>query len=113
LVVEDNFLIAMDVADMVGECGCVSLGPASNLESGLADVRQNDLDGAVLDVNLGDERVWPIADLLKERDVPFILATGYSTAEVPDRFSEYPILHKPLNRGDLAAALDKLGLKRR
>jgi CheY-like chemotaxis protein len=113
LVIEDDIFIAMDVEHMVAECGCAPVGPVSNVEAGITTVRENDLDGAVLDVNLGDERVWPVADLLKERGVPFILATGYSTAEVPDRFANYPILHKPLNERDLAAALDRLDLARR
>jgi CheY-like chemotaxis protein len=112
LVVEDDLFIAMDVELMVHECGCVPVGPASNVESGLTIIRQNNLDGAVLDVNLGDERVWPVADLLKEHGVPFILATGYSTAEVPERFADCPVLHKPLREGDLVTALGRLGLAR-
>jgi CheY-like chemotaxis protein len=113
LVIEDDIFIAMDVEHMVAECGCATVGPVSNVEAGIATVREHDLDGAVLDVNLGDERVWPVADLLKERGVPFILATGYSTAEVPERFTDYPIVHKPFNERDLAAALDRLDLARR
>lgn len=113
LVVEDDVFIAMDVEHMVGACGCEPVGPVSNVEAGLAAVRRSALDGAVLDVNLGDERVWPVADLLREHGVPLILATGYSTAEVPDRFKECDILHKPLNEGALFAALDALGLARR
>lgn len=112
LVIEDDVLVAMDVEHMVGACGCLAVGPVSNVASGLATVHENELDGAVLDVNLGNERVWPVADLLKERGVPFILATGYSTAEVPERFTECPILHKPFREADLAAALGRLGLAR-
>ena len=113
LVVEDDFLIAMDVEHMVAKAGCAPLGPVSNVEAGLEAVRQNDLDGAVLDVNLGDERVWTVADLLRERGVPFILATGYSTVEVPERFSGCRILHKPLKEESLSAALAAIGLARR
>ncbi|MBZ9823196.1 MULTISPECIES: response regulator [unclassified Mesorhizobium] len=113
LVIEDDVFIAMDVEYMVGECGCVPVGPVSNVEAGLLAVRQNDLDGAVLDVNLGGERVWPVADLLHEHGVPFVLATGYSMVEVPERFKECQVLHKPLTEGALFAALDALGLMRR
>lgn len=113
LVIEDDVLIAMDVEYMVGECGCVPVGPVSNVEAGLLAVRQNDLDGAVLDVNLGGERVWPVADLLHEHGVPFVIATGYSTMEVPERFKQCQVLHKPLTEVALFAALDALGLARR
>lgn len=113
LVIEDDLFIAMDLEYMVGECGCVPVGPVSNVEAGLLAVRQNNLDGAVLDVNLGDERVWPVADLLHEHGVPFILATGYSRVEVPERFKECQVLHKPLTEAALFAALDALGLARR
>lgn len=110
LVVEDNILIAMDVEDQIAEQGCTPIGPFSHVSDGLEAVRQTDLHGAVLDVNLGDERVWPIAELLDQLGVPFVLATGYSDAEVPERFKTRPRLEKPISPGSLAAALKQLGL---
>jgi DNA-binding NarL/FixJ family response regulator len=70
LIVEDNVLIAMEMEYIVGDCGCAVVGPVSNVASGLEAVRQTEIDGAVLDVNLGDERVWPIAEVLDERGIP-------------------------------------------
>lgn len=110
LVVEDNILIAMDVEDLIAEQGCTPVGPVSNVADGLAAVRQTVLDGAVLDVNLGDERVWPVAELLDEQGVPFVIATGYSDAEIPDRFKACPRLEKPITPNRLAAILAELGL---
>lgn len=110
LVVEDNVFIAMEVEMIISQSGCRPVGPVSNVEEGLAAARETALDGAVLDINLGDERVWPVADLLHDRGVPFVLATGYSADEVPERFSDRPVLHKPLRDGQLATALAELGL---
>jgi CheY-like chemotaxis protein len=110
LVVEDNILIAMDVEDLIAEQGCTPVGPVSNVADGLAAVRQTDLDGAVLDVNLGTERVWPVAELLDQQGVPFVLVTGYSDAEIPSPFKTRPRLEKPMSPGRLAAALQELGL---
>ncbi len=110
LLVEDNLLIAMDVEELIAEQGCTPIGPVSNVADGLEAVRQTELDGAVLDVNLGDERVWPIAELLEEHGVPFVIATGYSAAEIPDRFNTRPRLEKPISPGGLAAALADMGV---
>lgn len=110
LVVEDNFVIAMDVEHMVADCGCVPVGPVANVADGLALVKQVDLDAAVLDINLGEERVWPLAEFLDDRGIPIVLASGYSAAEVPFRFRDRPILEKPINQFELATALKALGL---
>jgi ActR/RegA family two-component response regulator len=107
LVVEDDALIARDMAQLITECGCTPVGPVSNVADGLEAVRQTPLAGAVLDVNLGDDRVWAIADLLDKKKVMFILATGYTTTEVPQRFRDRLILHKPLHPDTLVAVLSE------
>ena len=110
LIVEDSFMLAMEVELLVEECGCAPVGPVSNVADGLVIVRQTDLDAAILDINLGDERVWPVAELLHDRGVPFLLATGYSAAEVPPRFRDCLILEKPIRPAALRAGLSSLGL---
>lgn len=112
LVVEDNFLVAMDEQLMVEECGCIAVGPVSSVGAALELIRQTVLDGAVLDVNLGDCRVWPVAELLQERGVPFVLATGYDKEEVPAHLGPRPILTKPVLKHGLDAALRTLGVIR-
>jgi len=110
LIVEDKVIIAMDVEDMVSDCGCVPVGPVSNVADGIALVQQTALDGAVLDINLGEERVWPLAEVLDDQGVQIVLASGYATTEVPARFRDRPMLEKPLSQRALAAALESLGL---
>lgn len=109
LIVEDNLLIAMEVEFMVEDCGCSVAGPAGNVADALQVVSENNLQGAVLDINLGRERVWQVAETLADRAVPFVLATGYGDAEVPAQFKERPVLSKPISRGALAKALREIG----
>src|SRR3954465_8220409 len=78
LVVEDEYMVADDLAGGLGEEGAEVVGPAGTVEDALELVQLNRgrLDGAVLDVNLRDERVYPVADVLASRGVPFVLPPG-------------------------------------
>lgn len=106
LVVEDEVVIAMMLQDMLAEMGAVVVGPAYNLKSGLALAECTEIDGAVLDVNLGDSTSADIADLLASRKIPFMLATGYGQAT--DNRHNVPVLQKPCLQHDLELALAKL-----
>jgi CheY-like chemotaxis protein len=110
LIVEDNVLIAMEMEYIIGDCGCAVVGPVSNVASGLEAVRRTEIDGAVLDVNLGNERVWPVAELLDERGIPLVLTSGYGASEVPARFAGKPLLQKPVASSDLRQALALIDL---
>ena len=110
LIVEDGYLVAMEMKSAVERCGGAVVGPLASVRSALEAARQTTLDGAVLDVNLGDERVWPVAEFLKQQGVPFVFATGYSAAEVPPRFKETPVLAKPVALDALRRALAEMGL---
>ena len=110
LVVEDELLIALDVMNMVEDAGCVAVGPCGKVEEAMEEIQHAALDGAVLDVNLPDGRVWPVADLLVEEEVPFILATGYADAEIPQRFLNVARLTKPVSRARLDQALQAAGI---
>jgi len=110
LVLEDEFLIALETEHLIESCGCVVVGPVSSVAGGIAAVQQTELDGAVLDINVRDERVWPVAELLDHQGIPFVLASGYDLAEVPPQFRDRPLLRKPLMLNDLRLALDSIGL---
>jgi CheY-like chemotaxis protein len=113
LIVEDNVLIAMEVEFMAEEFGCAVAGPAGDVRDAMEIIHSAEgsgLAGAVLDVNLGSERVWPVAELLAERSVPFVVASGYGDAEVPAAFKDCPRLSKPISRDALAKALRGLGV---
>lgn len=106
LVVEDELFVAMMIEDYLRDLGCEVVGPALRLERGLDLARDENLDFAVLDVNLVDKPSFPIADALRARGVPFIFATGYGTLGLSDAYSGTKTLQKPFDLGDLARAID-------
>ena len=108
LVVEDEMMVSMLIEDMLSELGCQVVGPASRLDDALELAREAEMDCAVLDVNLGGQPIFPLADLLRERGLPFAFATGYGDAGVRDVDRQAPVLQKPFREGDLARVLGEL-----
>lgn len=109
LVVEDEVMIADDVADDLRERGASVLGPAASLEQAEALIEGGDrIDAAVLDVNLRGQMVYDLADRLIERGVPVVFATGYSQFVIPERFRSVPRCEKPLKTSDLEQALRRV-----
>jgi CheY-like chemotaxis protein len=107
LVVEDEMMIAMLVEDMLAELGCVAVGPAHALDVALDLARTElDLDAALLDVNLGGQPVYEVADALRAKGVPAIFSTGYGDAGLREIDRGALVLQKPFRAGDLAAALN-------
>lgn len=106
LVVEDEYLLADELATELADEGAVVLGPVSNVERALALLEEEaPPDGAILDVNLGGEPVFPLADVLIERGVPLIFTTGYDANALPDRFAHVSRCEKPINMRRITAAL--------
>jgi CheY-like chemotaxis protein len=109
LVVEDEAIVAVMVEDMLTDLGCKVVQVAGTVEKGLAIVASitTALDGAVLDVNIGGEKVFPIADALIARGLPFIFATGYGTAGIEPRFAGQCVISKPFQAQVLSYALSR------
>ncbi len=107
LVVEDETMIALMLEDMLAAFGCTVVDVAGTLTRGLALAADAELslDGAILDVNLGGEMVYPVADSLVERGVPFIFCTGYGRLSPETNFAQVPILAKPYQQEDLKSIL--------
>lgn len=109
LVVEDEYLLAHDLSTALRDAGAEVAGPFGTLGDAIAGAEADTrLDGAVLDVNLRGEMVFPLADALTARKVPFLFATGYDRWAIPDRFSEVLRLEKPLKAAKIGAALGLL-----
>lgn len=101
LVVEDEPMIAMAVEDILTDSGCHVVGPAYRLEEAWKLVVRDPIDGAVLDVNVAGEMVFPLADWLSERSIPFVFVSGYGRSDLRDCDLERPLLQKPYRAIDL------------
>ena len=104
LVEEDEPLVAMMVEDMLADLGCIVVGPAMQLAEGLRLAETAEFDAAVLDVNLNGGRSFPIADMLKDRGIPFLFATGYGGGEALEGRQD-PVIQKPYQMERLAEML--------
>ena len=99
-------IIGMMLQDMLRELQCMPIGPAGSVAAALRLLDEASmLDGAVLDCNLGGEKVWPVADRLVARRIPFVFSTGYGQAGVDMRFAGVPVLNKPFPVRSLRNAL--------
>lgn len=109
LVVEDNFLIAELIRSLLDECGCETIGPAPRVSLALALVDGRHLDGAFLDINLAGEYCFPVAELLRERGVPFVFLTGYDDGEIiPPALRAVPRISKPFDNDRVASIAARL-----
>jgi two-component SAPR family response regulator len=106
LIVEDEALVAIDLAMVLEDMGEEVVGPASNLEAGLEFATNALVDFALLDVNLRGKQSTPIARLLNSRGIPFVFLTGYDSPKIEDDFPGIPIIPKPISSKDLMRVIE-------
>jgi len=104
LLVEDEMMVAMLLQYLLEDAGC-NVICAGHLEQATLLAREQDLDAAVVDVNLHGEHSYPVADSLAARGIPFVFATGYGDVDLRSLYPGRPVLHKPYKPDDLIAAL--------
>lgn len=109
LVVEDESILAMLLEDFLDDLGYGVPLIASTVASALAILDTQAINFAILDINLGGEQSFPIADALAEHGIPFIFMTGYGAAGVPERLRGRHILQKPYGADALRRALEHSG----
>ena len=98
LLVEDEYLIAEDVAAMLREAGGQVIGPAASLPMGVRLAEQSELiDAAVLNIDLQGVEVYPLADELLVRGVPFLFLTGYGDDQIPEKYAGIRCCNKPVS----------------
>ena len=105
LIVEDEAMIAMLVEDMVLDFGSEVVGPAAKMDDAMRLAQSAALDATILDVNVGGSVIFPVAEILSKRGIPFIFATGYGSTGIPPRFQSHPTLPKPFTYQSLAEVL--------
>jgi CheY-like chemotaxis protein len=106
LIVEDEYMLAYDLGAALNSVGAVVVGPCNSVEAALAlldsDTR---IDGAVLDIDLNGRKIFPVADAMMARGLPFVFSTGYDGSEVPTRYENVMRCEKPMNVNAVARAL--------
>ncbi len=108
LLVEDEYLVSLVVQEVLQEAGCTVLGPFARVGDALAAARTERVDIAVLDVNVAGEMVFPVAELLETRGVPFLFVTGYGRAALPRDKPHWEACTKPFFPRQLLEVLGRL-----
>jgi two-component SAPR family response regulator len=103
--VEDEPLVAMNLSTSLVELGFHVIGPYSTLAKAAAAAVEIELDAALLDVNLSGKAVYPVADILASKNVPFAFITGYGTEALPNKYANAPVLQKPIDQETLQILL--------
>lgn len=105
LVVEDEFYLADDLAQALHRRGAEIVGPVATAEAADELVAAGRIDYAIIDLNLRGDRAFALADRLRQADIPFLIASGYSSHSLPERFRAVPQVEKPC---DVEKLLDSL-----
>jgi CheY-like chemotaxis protein len=105
LVVEDEAIIAMYVEDVISTFGYSGAGVVTNVDEALAFIETHAIDAAVLDINLKGNLVFPFADALLCRGIPFVFASSYGEGGIPARYRVGPVVQKPFAPSELHRAL--------
>jgi CheY-like chemotaxis protein len=108
LVVEDEWMISTLIAELLTECGCKVVGPASSVAEAVGLASTEAIDASLLDLNVHGEVVDPVARTLADRGIPFVFLTGYRSARVSETYRERPVLQKPVRPEKLIQILSQL-----
>jgi DNA-binding response OmpR family regulator len=108
LVVEDEAMIGMMLEDFLDALGYRLHGIAASIDEATVFAQAGGFDAAILDCNLRGEKVWPVAEILAVRGIPFIFATGGSADDVPTNLARRPTLAKPFTLGSVERVLERL-----
>jgi CheY-like chemotaxis protein len=111
LVVEDESMIRLLLDGMLTELGYTMTAEAGRLDDAVAIAKAGDFDLAILDVNLNGHSITPVVEILVERGVPFVFASGYGRRGIPDHLGRAPLLQKPFQSEALAVALAAIAPK--
>jgi CheY-like chemotaxis protein len=108
LLVEDEPLVSMMLADMLSAFGHKVDGPYSRFGDAILAAKTGNLQAGILDVNLGGEKTYAVADILTNRKIPFAFGTGYGPDSIVSAFSHAPVLQKPIEAAKLHALLQQI-----
>lgn len=113
LVVEDEMLVSLLVEDTLSDRDCIVVGPAATVAEAMRLATTEKLDGAVMDVNIGGEKVYGVAEALEQRGIPFLFVSGYGQSAVPRDRPAWRVCAKPFRGADMVAMLTSQILAKR
>jgi CheY-like chemotaxis protein len=108
LLLEDQWLIALDLQGRLEDAGYHVVGPASTVEKALRLVGRHRIDVGVLDVNLGEETAYPVGTALRNHGIPFVFLSGHAREDLQPEFRDFPLLSKPVSHNALLEMLGRL-----
>jgi len=111
LIVEDEYFIAMGINLLLTRAGYVVVGPVGRLDRAMEAARVEMVDAALLDINLRNDSVYPVADILTTRSIPFTFLSGYSKDSLPPRYRNGRILSKPFQSTQLIDIIGAMLIK--
>ncbi len=107
LLVEDEFFVAMAMEEILHSFGHEVVGPSGELDEAMGLARGQAIDLALLDVDLRGRPVFPLADILGGRGIPYVLVTGHDASSLPEAYRSRPRLRKPFEARELATAISR------
>jgi CheY-like chemotaxis protein len=105
LVVEDEMLVSLLIEEALSDSNCIIMGPYDRVPAALEAARTLALDAAILDVNLAGTKVFPVAEMLSARGIPFLLLSGYGPGATPPEHPSWPVCSKPFRTEQLIVML--------
>jgi DNA-binding response OmpR family regulator len=108
LIVEDEWILADLISCALGDAGYEIVGPSADVSDALHRLREKPVDVAILDVHLGDENSFEVAQELMNRRIGFAFLSGYSSKDIPARFGSVPLLRKPARIDEICATIKSL-----
>jgi DNA-binding NtrC family response regulator len=108
LLIEDEALILLNLKSALKELGWEVSGTAAKIDAAMKVARSGSFDAAIIDINLDGAMTYPVADILRERAIPFAFTTGYGRTAIDNAYSEVPILQKPFSHDQLKSVVLRL-----
>jgi CheY-like chemotaxis protein len=105
LIVEDEYFLADETRRKLLKLGAEVIGPTGKIARALELLDENEIDAAILDIHLDGDLVFPVAEALEQREIPFVFATGYDPSIIPGRFRGFALCEKPVELEHIARAL--------
>ena len=108
LLIEDSPVVAPYTVDVLTELGFTVVGTAPNMASARELIDSEKIDGALVDIHIRGERVFPLCELLAAKSIPFVLTSGYADWDMPEKWEDCPRLQKPYTIDQVADAMAAL-----